>query len=1097
MARPQLLHRNLPRGSSLINDNHCIFPVTGQKNSVLITGQGDLNPTPVFSENSKVTLNFNVDSHVANAHIVTGLPQRKGVNPTFCQMYMEIKYVKNVSCVGHLCSVNLVTNAQHAVIDPPVGARLNQCWEKWEALGSSPKVVTTLREGYTLPFRFRPHLTRSPTVISNYLNPTKQAFLVEALHQLINKNAVEPVENPNSLGFYNRLFLVPKPNNRWRPILDLSTLNTFLNTESFKMETPETIRTSLQSGEWVTSIDFKDAYFHIPIHSQSRKYMRFHLQGRSFQFKALPFGLSTAPMEFTVVTKEVKLMALQKGIRIHQYLDDWLVRASTHYTCLQHTQTLITLCQELGWLVNREKSELVPQQVFNFVGYQFDLKVGRVRPTEERWQTLTDKIRSILSDPVCPVRKFMSLIGLLTATEKQVHLGRLHMRPIQWHLKNNWRVPESLEKVIPVPKSLHPHLRWWLEESNVLLGQPLHPLQHALQIFTDASNEGWGAHLDDHTARGTFREQVTHKPLRAKGCISSSKRVPNPGLQQDSVDSYRQHNSGCLHEQRGEDEVGDTVCPTVENPVLVHQTTGNPQGTSHPRPAECDSRQAIQTWPDHSNRVVTSSSSVPSCVLKVAPAKSGPVCHQVQQQAATVCVTGTRPPGLGSGCTQPFLGGPGPIRLPTGSHLGQSGGEAPGLPLQQNNSDCSRVTQHALVLGSGSNVKPDPTVSALHTKPSVSALQPGPSQEPVESEPTCLAPRASAIKEQGFSEAVAARIEAPQRRSTRSVYEAKWTIFTKWCLSNQVDFRAPPLKAIADFLLHLFQDKKLQPGTIDGYKSAIADKLGNSTINVSKDENLTRLLDSFHRDRPKGRRGIPSWNLSLVLHQLTKAPFEPLKEASLKHLTFKTVFLLALGSGKRRSEIHAWLHKNIRHQSDWSKVSLYPSPSFLSKNQLAKEGPDSVAPVVIPALAPSLDKSLKGDRSLCPVRALRYYLDRTADLRQNKELVVVSFKKGFDKDISPATISSWIKQTVILCYELSDQEALTLHQVKAHDVRAFAASKAFQSGISLDQILSACHWKSHNTFTQFYLKDVAWADSELFHLGPVVAAQQVHHQAQK
>ena len=312
-----------------------------------------------------------------------------------------------------------------------------------------------------------------------------------------------------------------------------------------------------------------------------------------------------------------------------------------------------------------------------------------------------------------------------------------------------------------------------------------------------------------------------------------------------------------------------------------------------------------------------------------------------------------------------------------------------------------------------------------------------------------------------------------------------------------MDFRAPPLKAIADFLLYLFQDRKLQPGTIDGYRSAIADKLGNSTVNVSKDENLTRLLDSFHRERPKGRRGIPSWNLSLVLHQLTKAHFEPLKEASLKHLTFKTVFLLALGSGKRRSEIHAWLHKNIRHQSDWSRVSLYPSHSFLSKNHLAKEGPDSVAPVVIPALAPTLNKSLKGDRSLCPVRALRYYLDRTSDIRQNKELVFVSFKKGFDKDISPASISSWIKQTVILCYKLSDQEALTLHQVKAHDVRAFAASKAFQSGVSLEQILSAYHWKSHNTFTRFYFKDVAWADTELFHLGPVVAAQQVHHHAQK
>ena len=124
---------------------------------------------------------------------------------------------------------------------------------------------------------------------------------------------------------------------------------------------------------------------------------------------------------------------------------------------------------------------------------------------------------------------------------------------------------------------------------------------------------------------------------------------------------------------------------------------------------------------------------------------------------------------------------------------------------------------------------------------------------------------------------------------------------------------------------------------------------------------------------------------------------------------------------------------------------------------------------------PSPGPSLEEDRSLCPVRALRYYLDKTQDLRQGKELVFVAFKNGFTKDISPATISSWIKQTVILCYELSDQEALTLHQVKAHDVRAFAASKAFQGGISLDQILAACHWKSHNTFTQFYLKDIAWA----------------------
>ena len=209
-------------------------------------------------------------------------------------------------------------------------------------------------------------------------------------------------------------------------------------------------------------------------------------------------------------------MALQRGIRIHQYLDNWLLRATSHQT----TQTLVALCRELGWLVNKKKSELEPKQVFNFIGYQFDLREGKVRPTPDRWQTLQDKILSILSGPVCLVRQFMSLIGLLTATEKQVHLGRLHMRPIQWHLKNNWRVPESLEKVIPVPRSLHPHLRWWLEESNVLPGQPLYRLKHALQIFTDALKEGWGTHLNERTARGTWslpesKLHINHLELKA------------------------------------------------------------------------------------------------------------------------------------------------------------------------------------------------------------------------------------------------------------------------------------------------------------------------------------------------------------------------------------------------------------------------------------------------------------------------------------------------------------------------------------------------------------------------------------------------------
>ena len=191
--------------------------------------------------------------------------------------------------------------------------------------------------------------------------------------------------------------------------------------------------------------------------------------------------------------------------------------------------------------------------------------------------------------------------------------------------------------------------------------------------------------------------------------------------------------------------------------------------------------------------------------------------------------------------------------------------------------------------------------------------------------------------------------------------------------------------------------------------------------------------------------------------------------------------MLALASGKRHSEIHAWVATKVSNLGQWEKVALFPSSDFISKNQLAREGSQSVSPVTIPALTTIVDRQFKEDRTLCPVQALRYYLDRT-----------ISFEKGHTSDIRPATLSSWLKQTILLCYKQADQQALDLIQVKKHDIRAFVAPKAFYGGVSVDQIMQACHWKAHNTFTNFYLKDLTWSDNNNnMYLGPVVAAQQV------
>ena len=229
-------------------------------------------------------------------------------------------------------------------------------------------MLNIITDGYVLPFLSKPHLVRFPLILSEYKAHQKDQALATCIQSLLSRNAIKRVENVKSLGFYSRLFLVPKPHQRWRPVIDLSRLNTFLHVEKFEMETPESIRTSLIPGEWVLLIDLSDTYLHIQIHPNSRKYLRFCYRSQVFQFTSLPFGLATHPQVFTIIVKEVKLMALSRGLRLHQYLDDWLIRSQEEAQV--NTQAVVDLTQSLGWIINQEKSELKPTQVFSFVGYK-------------------------------------------------------------------------------------------------------------------------------------------------------------------------------------------------------------------------------------------------------------------------------------------------------------------------------------------------------------------------------------------------------------------------------------------------------------------------------------------------------------------------------------------------------------------------------------------------------------------------------------------------------------------------------------------------------------------------------------------------------
>lgn len=388
----------------------------------------------------------------------------------------------------------------------PVGGRLQAFHQQWESMGAEKFVVKMLREGYRLRFHTAPMLSERPCVPSDSRNPQRDQLIQDQLDILLQKQAIEVVPGPSwDPGFYSRLFTVPKPNGKVRPIIDLKILNKNLIIPRFKMESIQTIWTSLTPGSWTFSIDMSDAYFHVPIHKASRRYLRMYHRGVVYQFRALPFGLSTAPWVFTRVVTQVKVLVQLQGIHLMCYLDDWLVQVLTYQLGLIQSQYMTNLCQALGFLINWEKSELVPSQTFNYIGARWNLITSKVFPLDINLVKMKSVVSHFLQEPNQTARSWQSLIGTLNSMYRFITWGRIYLRPLQWHLLSVWSQHKDPPfQIIVVPQSLHQYLNWWLQRSIDPEGVSLLPLEYNYHLYTDASGIGWGGHAEGVDVNGPW-----------------------------------------------------------------------------------------------------------------------------------------------------------------------------------------------------------------------------------------------------------------------------------------------------------------------------------------------------------------------------------------------------------------------------------------------------------------------------------------------------------------------------------------------------------------------------------------------------------------
>ena len=377
--------------------------------------------------------------------------------------------------------------------------------EAWKAITQEKWILQLVQEGLSLQFAKIP--TESGTRETKFVDTQKTICILEEVENLLEKNAIERVPKlQEGLGFYSTFFIVPKKDCGFRPILNLRNLNSCLVVPHFKMETLRRIICALEKGDWALSIDLKDAYFHVAVHPKFRKYLRFCIQGKHFQFRAMPFGLATAPRIFTKLMSAVGSYLRSRKIQIYMYLDDWLIKNQDKHLLRQQISQVLEVIQGLGLLVNWTKSQLEPTQTIQYLGSVFSLKDGVVYPTMDRYCKLQEALQNLSNQDQVTAQTFLQLLGLMASFIDLTPFSRLHMRPIQFYVLSWWKPhKDSMYQTIPVKETLFQHLQWWTRYNNLFAGIPL--ATHTITIWTDASMFGWGAHMEDQQVSGVWNPQ--------------------------------------------------------------------------------------------------------------------------------------------------------------------------------------------------------------------------------------------------------------------------------------------------------------------------------------------------------------------------------------------------------------------------------------------------------------------------------------------------------------------------------------------------------------------------------------------------------------
>ena len=513
----------------------------------------------------------------------------------------------------------------------PVGGRLSNFVEGWKRITNDPYVLNIVAKGYRLRFMSPPLPRQTPWEIRSPQDPQEILGMREQISLMLQKNAITevPLDSP---GFYSNVFLVRKASGGWRPVIDLKNLNAHIHAPHFRMFTTSSVLSSVEKGDYAFKLDLQDAYFHVPIHPSSRKYLRFTFENRVYQFQVLPFGLNTAPQIFTRLGHTVTAYLHRQGISVIPYLDDWLIHHPDHQVLLRHQALLLDTrpCRlhseskeirtgpDSGSPVPRNSLTFGPRESFT--------------PGVQSWGDSCLRTPSVLSRGT----KLHSSVPASGVTQ----LG-LRSYP------SGSFVPETSSTSFSFVRSDRPVYATAsirpigpCQPTSAMAGpmfsylrNPDPPLSGGLCDFHGRLQSGLGrphGGFQDFRYLDPYRPQAPHQLSGVQSGYFCPTALGSSASGPPSHGRHGQFNSGFIYQQAGRDSLLHPAALNCRSFPLVRVSEHNSLGKTHSRLSERDSRPPISSEPANTDRVVPAPRDHESYLQGLGDTRSRHVCDTVE-----------------------------------------------------------------------------------------------------------------------------------------------------------------------------------------------------------------------------------------------------------------------------------------------------------------------------------------------------------------------------------------------------------------------------------------------------------------------------------